>query len=417
MPWPGDRDTSLFELLDHELERQNTTLQLIASENFTSPGGPRGHGLGADEQVLRGLPGQALLRRQRVHRRGRGPGARSGEGAVRGRPRERATALGCQRQHGRLPRAARARRQGDGHEPRPRWAPHPRFTREHRAAGSTTSWPTASRRATSDSTTTRSATRPLAERPKMIIAGATAYPAGHRSRTAPRDRRRGRRDPDVRRRAHRGLDRWWRASRARFRSPTSSPSRRTRRCAARAAAACSAEASTRRAIDKAMFPGSAGRAARARHRGQSRRVPRGDGSDVQGLRRSRSSLNAQSLAGALAHQGFRLVSGGTDNHLMLVDLRQFDDELTGKEAQAVLDQAGITLNKNTIPDDPRSPFVTSGVRIGTPAVTTQGMTEPEMAQIADADRARPSRCGPTRPSSPRCARRRHLCSAFTPYPT
>src|SRR4051812_49479173 len=66
---------------------------------------------------------------------------------------------------------------------------------------------------------------------------------------------------------------------------------------------------------------------------------------------------------------------------MVVDLRPFDAELSGKEAQAVLDQAGITLNKNTVPDDPRSPFVTSGVRIGTPSVTTQGMGEPEMAAI------------------------------------
>ncbi|MGZ4790380.1 MAG: serine hydroxymethyltransferase, partial [Ilumatobacteraceae bacterium] len=93
--------------------------------------------------------------------------------------------------------------------------------------------------------------------------------------------------------------------------------------------------------------------------------------------------NASALAAALAGEGFRLVSGGTDSHLMVVDLRPFDAELTGKEAQAVLDQAGITLNKNTIPDDPRSPFVTSGVRIGTPSVTTQGMKEPEMAMIAE----------------------------------
>jgi glycine hydroxymethyltransferase len=92
--------------------------------------------------------------------------------------------------------------------------------------------------------------------------------------------------------------------------------------------------------------------------------------------------NASALAEALAHQGFRLVSGGTDIHLMVVDLQPFDADLTGKEAQAVLDVAGITLNKNTIPDDPRSPFVTSGVRIGTPSVTTQGMKEPEMAEIA-----------------------------------
>jgi glycine hydroxymethyltransferase len=92
--------------------------------------------------------------------------------------------------------------------------------------------------------------------------------------------------------------------------------------------------------------------------------------------------NASALAGALAGEGFRLVSGGTDNHLMVVDLRPFDAELTGKVAQATLDEAGITLNKNTVPDDPRSPFVTSGVRIGTPSVTTQGMGAPEMTTIA-----------------------------------
>ena len=93
--------------------------------------------------------------------------------------------------------------------------------------------------------------------------------------------------------------------------------------------------------------------------------------------------NASALAEALVGEGFALVSGGTDNHLMVVDLRPFDEELTGKVAQSSLDEAGITLNKNTVPDDPRSPFVTSGVRIGTPSVTTQGMTEAEMPVIAD----------------------------------
>ena len=93
--------------------------------------------------------------------------------------------------------------------------------------------------------------------------------------------------------------------------------------------------------------------------------------------------NASALAEALVHQGFRLVSGGTDSHLMVVDLRPFDAELTGKEAQNVLDEGGITLNKNNVPDDPRSPFVTSGVRIGTPSVTTQGMKEAEMVQVAE----------------------------------
>jgi glycine hydroxymethyltransferase len=91
--------------------------------------------------------------------------------------------------------------------------------------------------------------------------------------------------------------------------------------------------------------------------------------------------NARALAKALMSQGFRLTSGGTDNHLMLVDLRK--SELTGKVAQETLDRARITVNKNAVPFDTRSPFVTSGIRIGTPAVTTRGMKEKEMEQIGD----------------------------------
>lgn len=89
--------------------------------------------------------------------------------------------------------------------------------------------------------------------------------------------------------------------------------------------------------------------------------------------------NAQTLAQALMSQGFRLTSGGTDNHLMLIDLRK--SELTGKVAQETLDRARITVNKNAVPFDTRSPFVTSGIRIGTPAVTSRGMKEKEMEQI------------------------------------
>jgi glycine hydroxymethyltransferase len=92
--------------------------------------------------------------------------------------------------------------------------------------------------------------------------------------------------------------------------------------------------------------------------------------------------NAKTLAAALENEGFRLVSGGTDNHLVLIDLRTFDAELTGKEAQEVLDRAGITVNRNTVPDDPRSAFVTSGLRLGTAAETTAGMGEEEMRLIA-----------------------------------
>lgn len=91
--------------------------------------------------------------------------------------------------------------------------------------------------------------------------------------------------------------------------------------------------------------------------------------------------NARALAEGLAKHGFRLVSGGTDNHLMLIDLRP--QRLTGRKAQLVLDSANITVNRNMIPFDPEKPFVTSGIRLGTPAVTTRGMAEPEMERIAE----------------------------------
>ncbi|HVW32177.1 MAG TPA: serine hydroxymethyltransferase [Acidimicrobiia bacterium] len=124
--------------------------------------------------------------------------------------------------------------------------------------------------------------------------------------------------------------------------------------------------------------------------------------------------NARALAAALAGEGFRIVSGGTDNHLMLVDLRPFG--VTGKVAQEALDRAGITLNKNTIPGDPESPFVTSGLRIGTAAVTTAGMGEGEMGEIASLI-ARVLRAtddegvaGEVRDAAAR------LCSKFVPYP-
>ncbi|MGN0483639.1 MAG: serine hydroxymethyltransferase [Lachnospiraceae bacterium] len=91
--------------------------------------------------------------------------------------------------------------------------------------------------------------------------------------------------------------------------------------------------------------------------------------------------NAQALSKALIAQGFDILTGGTDNHLMLVDLRKL--EISGKELQNRCDQAHITLNKNTVPNDPRSPFVTSGVRIGTPAVTSRGLVEEDMEKIAE----------------------------------
>ncbi|MGD0462584.1 MAG: serine hydroxymethyltransferase [Tepidisphaeraceae bacterium] len=93
--------------------------------------------------------------------------------------------------------------------------------------------------------------------------------------------------------------------------------------------------------------------------------------------------NAKALAAALQQRGYRLVSGGTDNHLMLIDLRARNEALTGADAEKALEAAGIITNKNGVPNDPRPPKVTSGLRLGTPAVTTRGLKEPEMAKVAD----------------------------------
>ena len=126
--------------------------------------------------------------------------------------------------------------------------------------------------------------------------------------------------------------------------------------------------------------------------------------------------NAAVLAEALAGHGLRLVSGGTDNHLMLVDLRSFDPELSGKKARLALDRAGISLNENTVPDDPRPPYITSGLRIGTPAITTQGMGPDEMREIADrihhvlVHRDDETVIADTRADLAR------LCEKFAPYP-
>jgi glycine hydroxymethyltransferase len=126
--------------------------------------------------------------------------------------------------------------------------------------------------------------------------------------------------------------------------------------------------------------------------------------------------NAQALAEAMKREGFRLCTDGTDNHLMLVDLRPFDAELTGKKAQEVLDKAGISLNKNQFPFDPRSPFVTSGLRIGTPSITTQGMTEAEMPLIANL--IREALRNPDNADALASVRDEvaALCSKFAPYP-
>ncbi len=170
-----------------------------------------------------------------------------------------------------------------------------------------------------------------------------------------------------------------------------------------------------KAIDKAVFPGQQG--GPQEHAIAAKAVAFAEAATPEFRQYAEQIVtNASALAKQLVAEGFRLVSGGTDNHLLLVDLQPFDAELTGKEAQIVLDEAGITLNRNSIPDDPRSPFVTSGIRIGTPGVTTQGMKEAEMVQIGQL-MARTLR-ERTDPEAIKAIREevRALCTPFAPYP-
>ena len=176
---------------------------------------------------------------------------------------------------------------------------------------------------------------------------------------------------------------------------------------------CNTELS--QAIDKAVFPGLQG--GPLEHVIAAKAVAFREAAQPEfSVYAAQIIRNAQALAEGLAAEGFRIVSGGTDNHLMLVDLRTFDPDLTGKVAQEALDRAGITLNKNTVPGDPRSPFVTSGLRIGTPAVTTAGMREPEMAEVAGLIGRvlrNPGDAGELAAVRDDVA---VLCSKFTPYP-
>jgi glycine hydroxymethyltransferase len=134
------------------------------------------------------------------------------------------------------------------------------------------------------------------------------------------------------------------------------------------------------AVDKAVFPGIQG--GPLMHVIAAKAVAFGEALQP-GFREYQQQIvsNARTLAAALVERGFELVSGGTDNHMMLVDLR--NKNITGREAERVLDEVGVTVNKNAIPFDPQPPLITSGIRIGTPAVTTRGLKETEMVEVAE----------------------------------
>jgi glycine hydroxymethyltransferase len=135
-------------------------------------------------------------------------------------------------------------------------------------------------------------------------------------------------------------------------------------------------------LDSAVFPGTQG--GPLEHVIASKAIAFGEALSPEFLEYGkRVILNAQALSGAMVARGYSIISGGTDNHLMLIDLRSKNATLTGKLAEETLGKCHITINKNTVPFEDRSPFVTSGIRLGTPALTTRGFNETDMVQIAD----------------------------------
>jgi glycine hydroxymethyltransferase len=219
-------------------------------------------------------------------------------------------------------------------------------------------------------------------KPKMIICGYSGVLARHRLQALPSDCRQRGRLPHGRHCAHRRPGRHRQCTRARSHTRTWSQPPRTRRSAARAAGSCHVRRGDRaQEVDRKVFPGSQG--GPLMHIIAAKAVAFGEALQPEFTVYCKQVVkNAQALAAELVKRNYRLCTGGTDNHLMLVDLRQRSADLTGADAEKWLESAGIIVNKNGIPNDPRPPMVTSGLRLGTPALTTRGMKEAEMARVA-----------------------------------
>lgn len=412
MPWPQDRDEEVFGFIADEVERQNTTLQLIASENFTSPAVLEAVGSVLTNKYSEGYPGKRYYGGNQVvdeleaiaidrvkslfgaeaanvqpH-----SGANANLGVYLALLEQGDTVLGLSLDHG-------------GHLTH--GSPVNISGRFYNFVSYTVT--------PSDERLDYDQIRELAiqHRPKMIVAGATAYPRII--------------DPEPLRQICDEVGALFLFDAAHIAGlvaggvhPNPVPladvvtftTHKTLRGPRGGCIVSKEEYGA--AINKAIFPGLQG--GPLEHVIAGKAVAFREAADPSFSDYAEQIVeNSRALAEGLATNGFRLVSGGTDNHLMLIDLRPFDEELTGKDAQNVLDRAGITLNKNTIPDDPRSPFVTSGLRIGTPSVTTQGMTEPEMVRIADfIARVLRSRDDESEIAAVR-TEVEDLCSGFQPY--
>lgn len=379
MPLEFNNDPEIFSLIDREVERQNSTLQLIASENLTSPAVIRAMGSVLTNKYSEGYPGKRYyggnevvdevedIARERVKRLFGAKfanvqphsGANANTAAYLALMKPGDTALGLRLDQG-------------GH-----------ITHGLPVSISGQFYDFVSYGLTAEGIIDMDQVRDLAKKhkPKLIVAGATCYPRII--------------DPQPFREiadevgaklmfdaAHiAGLIAGGvHPSPVGIADVVTFTTHKTLR-GPRGGCILTNDEELAKNIDRGVFPGSQG--GPLDHVIAAKAVAFGEALQPSFKDYARQIVtNAAALAGAMTQEGFALVSGGTDNHLIWVDLRGFDEELTGKEAQSALDQAGISLNKNTVPDDPRSPFVTSGVRIGTPAVTTQGMHEPEMAEIA-----------------------------------
>jgi glycine hydroxymethyltransferase len=413
VPWPTVPDDPIPGLIAAERDRQNTTLQLIASENFASPAVLAATGSVLTNKYAEGYPGRRYYGGNRVvddvedlaRQRARElfgaehanvqphSGANANLAVYQALLSPGDTVLGLSLDHGgHLTHGSPVNASGILY----------RFV----SYGLTAS----DERIDLDQVRDRA----RAERPKLIVAGATAYPrlidpapfreiadevgalvlfdAAHVAGLIA-----GGVHPDP----------------VPYADVVTLTTHKTLRGPRGGCILCRAELAP--AIDRAVFPGQQG--GPLEHVIAAKAVAFGEAlqPEFAGYAR-RIVANAGALARCLAGEGFRLVSGGTDNHLMLVDLRGFDAELTGKQAQTVLDEAGITLNRNAIPGDPRSPFVTSGIRLGTPAVTTQGMGLGEMALIGELIARTLRHRGDPEVAAQVRKEVGELCSRFVPYP-
>jgi glycine hydroxymethyltransferase len=412
--WPRVLDDELFGLIDDEVERQNSTLQLIASENFTSPEVLRATGTVLTNKYSEGYPSKRYyggnevideiedLARDRVkalfgaehanvqpH-----SGANANMAVYLGLLQPGDTVLGLRLdQGGHLTHGSPVNASGILY----------RFV----SYGVTPS----------DERIDFDQVRDLAleHRPKLIVAGATAYPRII--------------DPEPFRAIADEVGALFMFDAAHIAGliaggvhPNPVPyadivtftTHKTLRGPRGGCILSKAEHAA--AIDKAVFPGSQG--GPLDHVIAAKAVAFFEAARPEFAEYAQQVVaNASTLAAALAACGLRLVSGGTDNHLMLVDLRSFDADLSGKKARVALDRAGISLNENTVPDDPRPPYITSGLRIGTPATTTQGMGADEMAQVATLIHR--VLVGRNDEAELEAVRKEVavLCSAFAPYPT